>query len=119
MSFSVQYVCQGQQKSPSVSLSGDEISISTAIAAEATEVTNIGVIPNNIAEVVIYSDVDCTVDCGTNSPSTITGGQIMVWSTGCGLTAPFAGASLASFTIVSTDAVNAGTVEIMVKTTNS
>lgn len=119
MSFTVQYVSQGQQKNAPVSLSGDEISISTAVAAEATEVTNIGVIPNNIVEVVIQTDVDITVDCGTNSPSTIAGGEVLVWSTGCGLTAPFAGSSLASFTIVSTDAVNAGTVEIMCKTANS
>lgn len=119
MSFDVGVSIQGQRQTKNVSLAGDEISISTDVAHGATEVTNIGVIPNNIVEVVIISDIACTVDCGSNSASTLTAGVPMVWATGCGLTAPFAGASLTSFTIVSTESETDGTVNIMVKTADS
>lgn len=119
MSFEVSTIIQTQRVSSAVNLTGDEVSIRTAIAGGATEVTNVGVIPNNLIEVVIISDVDCTVDCGTNSASTITGGVPMVWATGCGLTAPFAGASLVSFTIVNSEAEVAGTVDIMFKASDS
>ena len=119
MSFEVSTRIQGQLVIAPVNLTGDEVTIRTAIAGGATEVTNIGVIPNNIIEVVIISDVDCTVDCGTNSASSITGGVPMVWATGCGLTAPFAGASILSFTIVNSEAEVAGTVDIMFKASDS
>lgn len=119
MSFEVVYQVQGQPKTASVNLTGDGVGFDTAIAGGATEVTNIGVIPNNIVEVVIASTVNCTVDCGTNSPSTISASIPMVWCVGCGLTAPFAGSSLASFTIVNSDAETAGTVSIYVKTADS
>jgi len=119
MSFAVQYTCQGQLKQPSVSLTGDEFSFTTTVAFGETEVSNIGAIPNNIVEVIIDSDIACTVDCGTNSPTTIVAGVPLIWCTGCGLTAPFAGASIASFTIVSTEGSGSGEVRIMGKTSNS
>lgn len=119
MSFTVTTIVQGSQVLAPVSLTGDEVSISTAIAGGATEVTNVGVIPNNIVEVVIVSDVDCTVDCGSNNPASISANIPLVWCTGCGLTAPFAGASILSFTIVNSDAETAGTVKIMFKASDS
>lgn len=119
MAFSVTTTVQGAQVIAPVSLTGDEFSISTAIAGGATEVTNIGVIPNNIVEVVIVSDVDCTVDCGSNDAAAITADIPLVWCTGCGLTAPFAGSSILSFTIVNSEAEVAGTVKIMGKTSDS
>lgn len=119
MSYTMQYVFQGQQQETTVSLAGDPVSIPVTVAPEATEVTNVGVVPDSITQIMITTTVDITVDCGTNSPSTIAGGELLAWSTGCGLAAPFAGASLASFTVVSTDAVDTGTVKILVKTANS
>lgn len=119
MAFTVSANVQGQPVLQTVNLTGDEISIRTAIAGGATEITNIGVVPNNVVEVVVMSDVDITVDCGSNSASTITGGVPMVWATGCGLTAPFAGSSVTQFTIVNQEAEVAGTVDIMVKTADS
>jgi hypothetical protein len=119
MAFSVTTTVQGAQVIAPVSLTGDEFSISTAIAGGATEVTNTGVIPDSLVEVVIVSDVACTVDCGSNAASTIAANIPMVWCTGCGLTAPFAGSSILSFTIVNSNAEVAGTVKIMGKTSDS
>lgn len=119
MSFELTTTIQGQRMLSSVSLTGDEIGFPTAIAGGATEVTNIGVVPNNIVEVVISSDVDITVDCGSNDPASITGGVPLVWATGCGLEAPFAGSSVTQFTIVNQEAEVSGTVNIMVKTADS
>lgn len=119
MAYTVSANVQGQPKLAPVNLTGDEISISTAIAGGATETTNVGVVPNTIVEVFIYSTVDCTVDCGSNSAAAISAGVPMVWATGCGLTAPFAGSSVTQFTIVNSDSETAGTVDIMVKTSDS
>lgn len=119
MAFTVGFNCQGQPALASVNLTGDEFSITTDVAAGATEVTNIGVIPNNIVEIVILADIGGNIDCGTNSPTTFVAGVPLVWCTGCGLTAPFAGAAVVSFTIVSTEGSAAGSVKIMGKTSNS
>lgn len=106
------YTCQGQNKVAAVTFTGDTFSVNHTIAFGATKVSDIGMIPANCTGILIDSDIACTVDCGSNSPLTITAGIPFLWILSDGRSNPFAGASALSFTIVSLEASGSGEVRI-------
>jgi len=119
MSFTVNYVCQGQQRERLVNETGDYNSLLETVAFGATRVTNQGVVPEDVVELIVDTDIACTIDCGSNSALTLAAGAICHWSLGSGITSPLAGSTLTAFTIVSTEASGSGDVRVAWKTNNS
>lgn len=109
---SLTYICQGQQKIVDVNITGDVFSFNHTISFGDTKVSDIAMIPANCTGIIIDSDIDCTVDCGSNSALTITGGIPFIWILNDGRANPFAGASALSFTIVSTEGSGSGEIRV-------
>ena len=117
--LSVSTQIAGQRVEETVNLTGDFFGFQTAIAHGATEVTNVGIVPDTLKELVIFARVACTIECGDEDPITLVRGAVLTWHTGCGLDCPFTGAAVTQFTIVSTEASLDSTVDIAFKTTDS
>lgn len=106
------YACQGNQKTLLATFTGDTVSFDHTLAFGATWVSGVGMIPANCTGILIDSDIDCTVDCGSNDPITITAGIPYLWILNDGRACPFAGSSSTSFTIVSTEGSGSGEVRV-------
>lgn len=119
MPFTLSYVCQGQQRERVVNETGDYNSLEETLSFGATRVTNQGVVPEDVVELIVDTDIACTIDCGSNSALTIAAGKICHWSLSSGITSPLAGSTLTAFTIVSTESEGSGDVRIAWKTNNS
>lgn len=119
MSFTLNYVCQGQQRERLVDETGDYNTLVETVAFGATRVTNQGVVPEDVVELIVDTDIAITFDCGSNSALTIAAGKLCHWSLSSGITSPLAGSTLTAFTIVSTESEGSGDVRIAWKTNNS
>lgn len=113
MPFSLTYVCQGVQKTPSINALGDYLSINTTVAHGATKETTSGPKPSALTELIIDTDVACTVNCGEETALTLPAGGLYVWSNKSGVDCYFQTATeVTPFTIVSTEASADGEVRI-------
>lgn len=110
----ISYPCEGQNKVVPLGFTGDVFSFAHTISFGDTKITDFAMIPANCTGILIDSDIDCTVDCGSNDPIPITSGIPYLWILNDGRACPFAGASALSLTIVSTEGSGSGEIRFYI-----
>jgi hypothetical protein len=116
MPATLQYIVQSQLKTPSFNETGDYNGCTTTVPFGATRATTLEVKPDTIRELIIDTDIACTVDFGDADPITLAAGAFYEWHLSSGVPRYFTGSSAIPFTIVSTEGSASGEVRIAFKT---